>query len=98
GRARASLTTLLSVMMSINDRRISRIDRSNDFRVLARWFAEAASEADAHRLWRAVFGLCPARYLIVNDATLDDHEAQDVNDGKSWLDAPPLRISPRRRV
>jgi len=98
GRARASLTTLLSVMMSINDRRISRIDRSNDFRVLARWFAEAASEADAHRLWRAVFGLCPARHLIVNDATLDDHEAHDVTAGTSWLDAPPLRISTRRRV
>jgi uncharacterized protein (TIGR02677 family) len=98
GRARTSLTSLVSIIMSSNDRRISRIDRSNDFRVLARWFVQAGSEADAHRLWRAVFGLCSSRHLIVNDATLDDHEAHDVPADTSWFNAPPLRISPRFRV
>ena len=97
-RARASITDLLSVLTSVNDRRINRIDRSNDFRVLARWFGEAGSDADAHRLWRAVFSLVPARHLIVNDATLDDHEKQDVPPTTSWLDAPPLQISTRLRA
>lgn len=96
-RARASMPALLSVVASINDQRIRRIDRSNDFRVLARWFAEADSDAEAHRLWRAAFGLSPARHLIINDETLDDHEAFDVRPNTSWLDAPPLRIAMRLR-
>ncbi len=96
-RVRASIPALLGVIARINDRRLNRIDRSHDFRVLARWFAEAKSDAEAHRLWRMVFGLCPARHLIINDATLDDYEAQDVPANTSWIDGPPLRISPRHR-
>lgn len=96
-RARTSIAGLLSVITRINEGRIQRIDRSNDFRVLARWFANAGSDAEAHRLWRTVFGLSPARHLITNDATLDDHEAEHVPASTSWLDAPPLRISTRLR-
>ena len=81
GHARASMPALLGSITCINDQLVTRIDRSNDLRVLARWFVEARSEADAHRLWRAVFGLCPARHLIINDATLDEHETQDVLPG-----------------
>jgi uncharacterized protein (TIGR02678 family) len=44
----------------LNERRSGRSDRSADFRVLARWFAEAPDDEAAHRLWRAAFGLCPA--------------------------------------
>jgi uncharacterized protein (TIGR02677 family) len=94
-RIRASIPALLSVIAKIKDRQIQRVDRSNDFRVLARWFAQAESDAEAHQLWRAVFGLGPARHLIINDATLDDYEAQDVPASTSWLDAPALRISIR---
>jgi uncharacterized protein (TIGR02677 family) len=98
GQARASIRRMLGVIANVSDRRISRIDRSNDFRVLARWFAQAESDAAAHRLWRAAFGLCRARHLIVNDATLDDHEAQESPANMSWLDAPPLKLSPRLRT
>src|SRR5262249_34351838 len=91
-RIRTALPALLSVITTFNDRRIHRIDRSNDFRVLARWFAEADSDAGAHRLWRAVFGLTPARHLLINEATLDDFEAQHLPANTSWRDAPPLRI------
>src|SRR5262249_23985136 len=52
----------------------------------------------AHRLWRAVFSLVPARHLIVNDATLDDHVKQDVPPTTSRLDAPPVQISTRLRA
>jgi len=95
---RSSMPVLLRVITSLNDRKIYRVDRSNDFRVLARWFAEAESDAEAHRLWKTVFGLCPARHLAIDDASLDDFEAQDVPADTSWLDAPPVRISMRARV
>jgi len=97
GQARESMPALLNIITCINDRLITRIDRSNDLRVLARWFMEAPSEADAHRLWRAAFGLAPARHLITNDSTLDHHETQVVVPETSWLDAPPLNISSRFR-
>jgi uncharacterized protein (TIGR02677 family) len=97
-RARTCITDLLGVITSVNDRRISRVDRSNDFRVLARWFAQAGSDAHAHRLWRAVFGLSTVRHLMVNEATLDEYEVKDVPPNTSWLDAPPLRVSPTLRT
>jgi uncharacterized protein DUF2397 len=97
-RVRASIPALLAVIARINDQQLYRIDRSTDFRVLARWFAEAQTDAEAHRLWRTVFGLCPARHLTINDATLDDHEARHVPADTSWLDAPPVRISMRARA
>lgn len=94
-RLRTAIPQLLSAITRVNDRQLNRIDRSSDFRILARWFSEAASDAEAHRLWRTAFGLCSARHLAINDRTLDDYEAQDVPPHTSWLDAPPLRISLR---
>lgn len=96
-RARALITAGLSAITRINDRRVHRIDRASDFRILARWFAQAESDADAHRLWRSMFGLSPARHLLVNDRTLDEHETKSVPANTSWLAAPPLRISTRFR-
>jgi uncharacterized protein (TIGR02677 family) len=96
-RARELITAGLNAIARANDRRVHRIDRASDFRVLARWFAQAESDAAAHRLWRSMFGLCSTRHLIVNDRTLDDHEICDVQANASWLDAPPLRISRRFR-
>jgi uncharacterized protein (TIGR02677 family) len=51
-RARASVPALLAAVTVLLERRGGRSDRSTDFRALAVWFAEAPSEADAHRLWR----------------------------------------------
>jgi uncharacterized protein (TIGR02677 family) len=98
GQARESMPGLLNIITSINDRLITRIDRSNDLRVLARWFMEAPSESDAHRLWRAAFGLGPSRHLLINDSTLDDHETQGVLPDTSWLAAPPMNLSFRFRA
>ena len=73
------------------------IDRS-DLRTLARWFAETESEADAHRLWRAAFGLNPSRHLSTNDATMDAFESARTSANASWFDAPPIRVSIRLRA
>ncbi len=97
GRARAAIPALLGAVARINDRRITRSDRVADLQTLARWFAEAASDADAHRLWRAAFGLTPSRHLRVDEETLDEREQNPVSSQTSWLKAEPLWISPRVR-
>ncbi|HVL98187.1 MAG TPA: TIGR02677 family protein [Egibacteraceae bacterium] len=96
-RARSAIPALLQAVASINDRRVTRTDRFTDLRALARWFAEADNDADAHRLWRAAFALTPARHLQVNADTLDERDADPVSPQTSWLTAPPLRLSPRLR-
>jgi len=63
--------------------------------VLARWFAEAPDDEAAHRLWRAAFGLCPARHLSVTSETADAWH--DLGNGTAWADAPPIHISPQLR-
>jgi uncharacterized protein (TIGR02677 family) len=97
GRARAAIPALLSAVARINDRRITRSDRVADLQTLARWFAEAPSDRDAHRLWRAAFGLAPARHLRVDEETLAQREQAPISAQTSWLEAEPLRISPRVR-
>ena len=50
--------------------------------MLARWFAEAPDDEAAHRLWRAAFGLCPARHLSVIGETADAWH--DLPQGTAW--------------
>ncbi|WP_437580682.1 TIGR02677 family protein [Sorangium sp. So ce887] len=97
-RARAAIPALLAAIASLHDRRFTRSDRAADLRTLARWFAEAPTDEDAHRLWRAAFGLASARHLFVDPEALAEREAAPVPASRSWLDAPPLRISPRLRA
>jgi uncharacterized protein (TIGR02677 family) len=92
-RLRETLPALLRMSSGIPVEGTRQIDRIRDFRILAKWFAMASSDAEAHILWRAAFGLCPARHLTINEATLTDREAQDIPTNTRWMDAPPLRIS-----
>jgi len=96
-RARAAIPALLQAVAEINERRLSRSDRAADLRQLARWFAACDSDADAHRLWRAAFGLSPARHLTVDQATLDERDQRPVPPATPWTEAPPVHISPRLR-
>lgn len=98
GRARKAIADLLGAVTRLNERRAGRSDRSADFRTLALWFAQAPSAADAHRLWRAAFGLAPARHLLVDHATLEARESDPVAAGTSWAAAPPILVSPRLRA
>jgi uncharacterized protein (TIGR02677 family) len=92
-----AITQLLGAVAVINERRSGRSDRSADFRTLARWFAQAPDDNAAHRLWRAAFGLCPARHLTVNNATLESWEEDRVVQNTPWGQARPMRISPQLR-
>ena len=96
-RARSAIPALLSAVAGINERRVSRSDRTADLRTLARWFAQLDHDVDAHRLWRAAFGLSSARHLRVDQESLEARDGNPVPPQESWLTAPPLLISPRLR-
>jgi len=95
--ALAAIPALLSALSGLHDRRARKSDRSADLRTLACWFATAQADADAHRLFRAAFGLSPARHLRINEDTLAERDQSPVAATTSFLAAPPLRIAPRLR-
>lgn len=90
-RARKAIPDLLATISVLQERRAGRSDRSADFRTLARWFAQAPSEDDAHRLWRAAFGLSSSRHFT-------GEPPEGATAGESWLDAPPQVITARLRT
>ncbi len=96
-RARSAIPALLSAAATLHDRRVRKSDRHADLRTLARWFAEAPSEADAHRLYRAAFTLTPARHLRTNAESLMAIDGAMVASHLSWLDEPTVRLAPRLR-
>lgn len=97
GRALGAIPQLLAVVRALNERRAGRSDRSADFRTLARWFAEAPDDDARHRLWRAAFGLYPARHLTVDADTLAARTARPEPAATPWAESEPLRISPQLR-
>lgn len=97
-RTRSAIPALLGAVAAIHERRAARSDRPADLRALARWFVQAPSDRDAHRLWRAAFALGPARHFAIDAPTVDQREAEPIAPSTSWLDAPPIWISPRLRA
>ncbi|MEY4577116.1 MAG: hypothetical protein RL701_1819 [Pseudomonadota bacterium] len=92
GRARSAIPQLLAAISSLNERRSGKSDRSADFQVLARWFADCESDAAAHRLFRAAFALSPARHLALA-CPVDDTTSAST----PWANAPALSIHPKLR-
>ncbi|GAA2129327.1 hypothetical protein GCM10009802_37140 [Streptomyces synnematoformans] len=97
-RARKAIPDLLATISVLQERRAGRSDRSADFRALARWFAQAPTDEDAHRLWRAAFGLATSRHLTAGPHAADDAPPAPVPAATSWLDAPRVEISARLRA
>jgi len=95
GAARAAIPSLIAAVSGINDRRAGRSDRAADLRTLALWFSQTTSEEDAHRLWHTAFALHSCRHFSIDDETLALRDAKPVASTESWLDAPPMHISPR---
>lgn len=96
-RARRAISDLLDAIVQLNERRLGRSDRSADFRTLALWFMECDTDAQAHRLWRAAFGLSPARHLGIDSDTLSAREDDPVPPSRPWSQSPALEINPRLR-
>ncbi|MEV4360627.1 TIGR02677 family protein [Nonomuraea sp. NPDC049625] len=86
--ARQAIVSLLQVLDRITDSRRRSSSAAADFRTLARWFAGAPSEDDAHRLWDAAFGLGPARHAHLGHA-----DAELIPAGVPWREAEPVEVS-----
>ncbi|PZG03522.1 TIGR02677 family protein [Nonomuraea aridisoli] len=86
--ARRAIVALLEVLDRITDSRRRSSSAAADFRTLARWFAAAPSEDDAHRLWDAAFGLGPARHAHLGHA-----DAELIPSGVPWAQAEPVEVS-----
>ncbi|TDC99256.1 TIGR02677 family protein [Nonomuraea deserti] len=86
--ARRAIVALLQVLDRITDSRRRSSSAAADFRTLARWFATAPAEHDAHRLWDAAFGLGSARH-----AHLGHPDAELIPSGVPWSEAEPVEVS-----
>jgi uncharacterized protein (TIGR02677 family) len=84
--ALAAIPRLLQAVSVLNDRRAGRSDRAADFRRLAIWFWDSGSDANAHRLGRAAFGLSPARHLALTV------KSDGISATTSWKDAPAVEV------
>jgi uncharacterized protein (TIGR02677 family) len=94
-KARSAIPQLLAAVASLNERRSGRSDRSADFRIMARWFADAIDDDEAHCLWRAGFALNPARHFSLQSETGTQNEPLPAS--TPWADAPAVPIHPRLR-
>jgi len=95
--ARSAIPSLLIAISGFHDRRAASSDRPTDLKLLARWFAQADCDADAHRLWRTAFALSPSRHLRIDDDTVASRDQQPIPATTSWIEAEPILISPRLR-
>ncbi|MEU8318891.1 TIGR02677 family protein [Nonomuraea sp. NPDC048881] len=83
-----TVVTLLGLLDRVTAARRPASGAAADFRALARWFATAPAEDDAHRLWDAAFGLGPARHAHLGHA-----DAELVPAGTPWAEAGPVAVS-----
>ncbi|MFI7106222.1 TIGR02677 family protein [Nonomuraea sp. NPDC050227] len=83
-----AVVTLLGLLDRVTAARRPASGAAADFRALARWFATAPAEDDAHRLWDAAFGLGPARHAHLGHA-----DAELVPAGTPWAEAGPVAVS-----
>jgi len=79
----AAIDWILRGVRRLRERRVQRVNRSAEYRALARLFADAPDEASCHALHAAAFGLYGARHLSVPELDPDQ-----VSPGESWWDAP----------
>jgi uncharacterized protein (TIGR02677 family) len=86
--ARRAIVSLLQVLDRITESRRRSSSAAQDFRELARWFADAPGDADLHRLWTLAFGLGSARH-----AHLAHPDPELVPTSRTWAEALPVEVS-----
>jgi len=90
--ARTAIIELLRVLERRWDARRRAASIAGDFRALARLFASAAADDQAHRLFAAAVGLWPARH-----AHLPPVDGQARLPNQSWLQTEPVEVAPSLR-
>lgn len=93
GIARTAILELLRVLERRWDSRRRSASVANDFRRLAALFAAAPGDAEAHLLFRAAFGLWPARH-----AHLPSLDGQARAPWRSWASTAPVEVAPSLRT
>ncbi|MGI8685188.1 MAG: TIGR02677 family protein [Acidimicrobiales bacterium] len=91
--ARTAIVELLRVLERRWDSRRRAASVADDYRALARLFAVAPGDAEAHRLFAAAFGLWPARH-----AHLPSLDGEARAPSTSWLAADPVDVAPALRT
>lgn len=91
--AKQAILSLLRVLERRWESRRRAASLRDDLTELARWFERVPTDADAHRLFNAAFGLWPARH---HHLLPDDPE--DVAGSTSWLDAPAVPVAATLRT
>ncbi len=91
--ARTAIVELLRVLERRWDSRRRSASVAHDFRALARWFAAAPGEEEAHRLFAAAFGLWSARHAHLRAL---DGEARAGS--VSWAASEPVEVAPALRT
>jgi uncharacterized protein (TIGR02677 family) len=85
--ANSAVLGILSAAERLREQLTRPSSRAEDLTVLARLFASAPSDDDAHELWRATFGLSSSRHVALAHAD-DEKVASSV----SWWDAPAVEV------
>ena len=91
--ARTAIVELLRVLERRWDSRRRSASIAHDFRALARWFATAPGEEEAHRLFAAAFGLWSARHAHLRPV---DGEARAAS--TSWTATEAVEVAPALRT
>lgn len=93
GVARHAILQLLRVLERRWEARRRSASVADDFRALARWFAQAIDEDEAQQLFVIAFGLWPARH-----AHLHVEDADAVASTTPWRTAPRVLVAPALRA
>lgn len=93
-RAVDAVNRIMALVRRLNEQRLGRLDRKSDLRLLARWFQAATSSEEVLELWRAGFGMYPARHF---GAPHPHEDGLDFLPSTSWWHGPAVDISARLR-
>ncbi|WP_245733664.1 TIGR02677 family protein [Lentzea jiangxiensis] len=91
--SRKAIVQLLRVLDRISEQRRKPTNTAADFRALARWFGRTGTEAEAHELFNAAFGLYSSRH-----AHLAHADGELIPSGEAWENTPPVPVSPQLRA
>lgn len=91
--AKWAIVELLRVLERRWDSRRRSASTATDFRRLARLFAEAPGDQEAHLLFHAAFGLWPARH-----AHLSPLDGEGRSPTRSWAETPAVEVAPALRT
>jgi len=82
------IANVTALLRRVTESRRGGVSRESQLRHLAQWFAAVPSDADAHALFQAVFGLGSPRHVA---AGYDDPEL--IPGRLSWWEAEPVTLS-----